>query len=497
MNGVPELRVRAVNDANPVADGEFVLYWMIAQRRTGWNFALDQAIAWARDLKKPLLIFEPLRCDYRWASDRLHRFVLQGMAANAAALESRSTVRYYPYVEPRRGADHGLLEALARRACLVVTDDFPTYFLPRMVELVGRRLVVRLEAVDSNGLLPLRCTDKVFGRAYDFRRFVQNELLNHLEMPAEDPTQHSGLPRFDVDLSEIERRWPAALPEMLEAGPSALAELPIDHGVTPAAFDGGQQRAGERLAEFLRWRLPKYGEQRNEPSSDAASGFSPYLHFGHLSPFQIFAELVQRENWSPDCVAKKANGAREGWWGMSPTVESFLDELITWREVGYHFADRRPDYARYSSLPAWAQQTLEEHSQDDRPDLYTLDEFETAATHDELWNAAQRQLVTEGRMHNYLRMLWGKKILQWSESPREALRIMIHLNNKYAVDGRNPNSYSGIFWCLGRFDRAWGPERPVFGKIRYMSSENTARKLDVKGYLARYAADDKRVGELF
>ncbi len=160
---------------------------------------------------------------------------------------------------------------------------------------------------------------------------------------------------------------------------------------------------------------------------------------------------------------------------------------MTWRELGFNLCAKRADYDRYESLPLWCRTTLEEHAGDRRSPAYSLAEFETAATHDPLWNAAQVQLVREGRIHNYLRMVWGKKILEWSASPRAALEIMIELNNKYALDGRDPNSYSGIFWILGRYDRAWGPVRPVFGKIRYMSSENTARKVRVKDYVARYA----------
>jgi deoxyribodipyrimidine photo-lyase len=204
---------------------------------------------------------------------------------------------------------------------------------------------------------------------------------------------------------------------------------------------------------------------------------------------------MAHENWNPNKIAAKATGSSSGWWGVDRAAESFLDELITWREVGFNMCSRRQDYARYSSLPDWAQTTLAEHADDPREFTYTLAEFAESRTHDPLWNAAQRQLVTEGRMHNYLRMLWGKKILEWSPSPQDALAVMIELNNKYAVDGRNPNSYSGIFWVLGRYDRAWGPERPIFGKIRYMSSENTARKVKVSEYIEKYS--DKHQPSLF
>jgi deoxyribodipyrimidine photo-lyase len=175
-----------------------------------------------------------------------------------------------------------------------------------------------------------------------------------------------------------------------------------------------------------------------------------------------------------------------GFWNLGSNAEAFMDQLMTWREIGFNMCALDPEYDRYESLPTWAQKTLADHAKDARPYVYSLEEFDQARTHDALWNAAQRQLVHEGRIHNYLRMLWGKKILHWSESPQAALETMIELNNKYALDGRDPNSYSGIFWVLGRYDRAWGPEREIFGKIRYMTSESTRSKFSVKGYLNRY-----------
>lgn len=181
---------------------------------------------------------------------------------------------------------------------------------------------------------------------------------------------------------------------------------------------------------------------------------------------------------------------------MSSNAEAFLDELITWREIGYNMCSKRANYESYDSLPDWAKASLKKHEKDARSNLYTLEELEFSKTHDEIWNAAQNQLREEGRIHNYLRMLWGKKILEWSPSPRDALKIMIHLNNKYALDGRNPNSYSGIFWVLGRYDRPWGPERPIYGSIRYMSSDNTRKKLDLEKYLLKHGNPSSRQSEL-
>jgi deoxyribodipyrimidine photo-lyase len=461
---------------------------MIASRRLNHNFALDRALEHCRAFGgKPLVILEALRCEYPGASDRFHRFVLDGMADNARSCAKRG-VSYYPYVESAPDAGKGLVEALASLACIVVTDESPCFFLPRMIGTAAKKLSVRLEAVDSNGLFPLRATEQVFARAFDFRRFLQKALPTHLlDSPASNPLSKAKGSAIPVLPKRVTTRWLIAPSALLEGMPGSLDHLPIDHSVAPSNLRGGPSSARRQLKEFLKNRLKAYAEQRNEPDLDAASGLSPFLHFGHISAHEIFAEVTRREKWNPAKLALRASGNREGWWNMSATAEAFLDQLITWRELGYNFSSHRGDSDRFESLPPWAQKTLQKHSKDEREYVYSLKEFESAETHDPLWNAAQIQLVREGRVQNYLRMLWGKKILEWSRTPREAARIMIHLNNKYAIDGRDPNSYSGIFWVLGRYDRPWGPERPIFGLIRYMSSENTARKLSVRSYLCKYA----------
>ncbi|HZN55287.1 MAG TPA: hypothetical protein VFB67_08185 [Candidatus Polarisedimenticolaceae bacterium] len=243
------------------------------------------------------------------------------------------------------------------------------------------------------------------------------------------------------------------------------------------------------LEDFVERRLERYGRERNEPEKDATSRLSAYLHFGHLSSHELLLAIASLEGWSRADLATVASGRREGWWGMSPPAESFLDQAVTWRELGLNFCAHRGDYARFESVPGWARATLAHHAADRREHRYDLEAFASARTHDPLWNAAQTQLLREGRIHNYLRMLWGKKILEWTASPEEALDVMIELNDRYALDGRDPNSYSGIFWVLGRYDRPWGPERPVYGTVRYMSSRNTARKMPVEGYLRRFGPD--------
>ncbi len=483
----PRGRLRLLVHRPPRPEGEFVLYWMIAQRRLCWNFALDRAIAWAEELGKPLVVLEALRCDYPWASDRLHTFVLEGMAENSRRAAGKRLL-YLPYVEPRVGAGKGLLRELSRRACLIVTDEFPCFFLPRMLAAAAEQVECRLEAIDGNGLLPLSATDTASPTAYAFRRILQKKLPAFFDStPAAEPLDGLELPVLEKLLVKGDAGpFTRASGDLLAGSASALAELPIDHSVRAGVARGGSAAAETQLSTFLYQKLLLYAENRNQPDEEGASGLSPYLHFGHLSVHQVLHDLAEAERWSPEDVAPSSTGARAGWWRMSPPAEAFLDQFVTWREVGYHFCHHRPDYDRYDSLPPWARATLAKHAGDLRSPRYELDELAAARTYDPLWNAAQRQLAVEGRMHNYLRMLWGKKVLEWSATPQEGLASLVELNNRFAVDGRNPNSYSGIFWCFGRFDRPWGPEREIFGTVRYMSSANTARKLHLKSYLARY-----------
>jgi deoxyribodipyrimidine photo-lyase len=479
------MRVRLIRDAPPGAHGRYVLYWMTMYRRAGWNFALERAVRCAERLQRPLVVLEALRCDYPWASERLHRFVLDGMQDNLEAF-SRQPALYYPYVEPAPGAGKGLLAALARDACLVVGDDYPAFMLPHMIEAAARQVDCRFELVDSNGLLPLHSTRRTFIRAVDFRRHLQKELAPWLEqMPAADPFAGRKLPAPPALPASVTRRWPAATGDLH----SLASGIAFANPVPPASIRGGRVTALRELKAFLDRRLIRYADDRNEPEIDGTSGLSPYLHFGHISAHEIFAALARREQWAVKKLGK-ATGSKEGWWGMSPAAEAWLDQFVTWRELGFNFCARRPrDYDQYESLPGWARDTLEAHASDPREHVYSAEQLEQAATHDELWNAAQRQMMRDGWFHNYMRMLWGKKILEWSAHPRDALNSMIQLMNKYSLDGRGPNAYSGCFWTLGRYDRPWGPERPIFGMIRYMSSANTARKLSVKHYREKYGAD--------
>lgn len=488
----PPGRRRALNAAPPRAGGRYVLYWMVANRRTEANYALQHAIFEAEQRGLPLVVLEALRLDYPYASPRFHRFVIDGMIDQRDALRAAG-LRYHPYVEPSPGAGRGLLAAWAAEAALVVTDDWPGSFVPAMLRRAAARLDLPLIAVDSVGLLPLSSADREFTTAHSFRRALHKLLPPLLgAWPAPAPLAGLSLPPPAAPPSGLLAAWPEAALDALRA-PGGLDALPLDAQVGPVATPGGARAAAARWRGFLAGRLARYDDDRSEPDREGGTGLSPYLHFGQISAQQMVADLLAREGWTPARLGPPT-GSRQGWWGVSAPAESLLDELVTWRELAQHTAARRPDWDRYESLPDWALLTLGEHAADPRPTRYTAAQLEAAATHDPIWNAAQRQLLTEGRMHNYLRMLWGKKVLEWTERPADAFALLLHLNDKYALDGRDPSSVAGVSWVFGRFDRAWGPVRPIFGKIRYMSSDNTARKLELKGYLRRYGGQSRLFG---
>ncbi len=463
-------------------DGQYILYWMIAARRTRFNFSLDRAAAWSRELGRPLVVLEPLRVDYPYASDRLHRFVIDGMAANQAAFVG-SEVLYYPYVEPEAGCGKGLVDRLSRDACVVVTDDYPCFFLPEVVAAAGRQLDVLLEAVDGNGLLPLAAVPQAYPAAVHLRRFMQGSLRKHLgDTPAVKPLE-GGLPVRLAELpTDVLQRWPIASAALLGGDTNALARLPIDHTVRVVRTRGGSEAGSKALEAFVSERIHTYHEHQSHPDDRGTSRLSPYLHFGHVASHQIFDAVMRREKWNLGRLAARPTGARAGWWGVGPGAEAYLDQLVVWRELGFNTCAKRPaDYDRFDGLPDWARRTLLEHAADPRPVVYDRATFEEARTHDPLWNAAQDEMRRDGWMHNYMRMLWGKKILEWSETPQDALDTMTALMNRWSLDGRDPNSYAGYMWTLGRYDRPW-PERPIYGSVRSMSSDNTQRKVRVKQY---------------
>ncbi|MCS6852270.1 MAG: deoxyribodipyrimidine photolyase [Gemmataceae bacterium] len=482
LSAASPARVRHVSGPQAPVAGDYVLYWMQIYRRLAHNHALDYALRWAVGLKKPLVVYEGLKLGYPWASRRLHRFILEGMQTNAGQAREIG-LNYWPFVETPEQSGRGLLRRLAARACLVVTDDFPCFIIPDQTAALARQTPTPVVAIDSNGVVPLSLLGppataaahlrprihRAFAAAWSERAVAEPVFPRPVRRTVEPP-----FPLWDPgqDLTTF------------------IDGLPIDPGVRPVATTpGGSRAARRRLAEFVSRKLPGYAEGRSHPlppEQGHASGLSPYLHFGHISIEEVVATVLASVGWSPQQLDERCVGRREGFWSANADVNAFLDEAIVWRDLGFHWHwHRRSDTTSLErALPAWAWTTLRKHAADPRDYCYRLEQWEAAETHDPLWNAAQIELVHAGTIHNYLRMLWGKKVIEWSATPEEAYRILEHLNNKYALDGRNPNSYTGILWCFGLFDRPWAPERKVFGTVRYMSSENTARKFRLEAYLA-------------
>ncbi len=504
-----DARVRKLN-AEPVRlRGQYVVYWMQMFRRLDHNHALDYAIAVARHLKKPLIIYEALKLNYPWASARIHSFVLEGMQANAARARKLG-LNYWPFVETPDNAGRGLVKKLAAEAAMIVTDDYPAFIVPAHNRAIAK-LDVAVHAIDANGVVPLSLLGKTVAAAAHLRPRIHKLFAESWANRSKTEPEFEDLANTKLDAPFQTWEIPVDLPRF-------VANLPIDQSVPSVLQEvGGSEIGRQRLREFVRNKLPRYAADRSQPDDpdrNSASGLSAHLHFGHLGIEEVIeATLNTNGPWDESEINHKTRN-KDDFFCRDPNVNSFLDEAITWRDIGHHWMSNSECGMRNAELntkswqtaetsgfnfetmdfsplargtletvlPPWAWATLSKHAGDRREYLYSLEQFEAADTHDELWNAAQTELVKTGRIHNYLRMLWGKKVLEWSASPEEAYRVLEHLNNKYALDGRDPNSYSGILWCFGLFDRPWPPEREVFGNIRYMSSTNTAKKFKLAGY---------------
>ncbi|MCH8558302.1 MAG: hypothetical protein LAT84_10780 [Balneolia bacterium] len=486
MKNINSKRVFKRNSNDPNPEGEYVLYWMQINRRFHYNFALEYAVAWANKLGKPLLVYEGLSCDYPWRTDRSHWFIMQGMEEHREFADKQE-INYYGFLEEKAGEYPELFSKLAEKACLVVTDEYPVFIMRERNESIPQKLEIPYITVDSNGIIPLGVSDKAPYSAYIFRKTMQKKFRECFELPPKENP-----------LDELENRSRISIPEaIIQKYPDAqkagrftkewLSTIDVNHDVKPIQMEGTRAAGLERMNQFLEFDLKAYDNDRNDPDKEGTSRLSPWLHFGKISEHEVVDHCLRRQprDWSRDELAPQA-GKRDGFFGGETGIEAYLDEVITWREVGFHFAHHTPDYDKFESLPDWAQETLEEHEADERPYIYSYEQLANSETEDDIWNAAQRQLVREGRIHNYLRMLWGKKVLQWTPDVRTALQYLIDLNNTYAIDGRDPNSYSGIFWIFGRFDRAWGPERKIYGKVRYMTSDSTRKKVKLKEYLEKF-----------
>jgi deoxyribodipyrimidine photo-lyase len=423
-------------------------------RRADSNHALAYAADAANRCKLPLLVYEAVTCSYPYASDRFHTFMLEAAPETERRLRAKG-IGYVFYLRRRASDPNDKLYLLARNAAAVITDDYPTFIARQHNASVPHKLDIPYCVVDSSCVVPMSLLNKREYAAYTIR-----------------PKIHRLLPQFLKPVPEIrvDRPFTGPPPDFHTAVtadniPDLVASCEIDHTVKPSiSFRGGRSVAEKHLDQFLRHKLRRYARERNEPSAHATSGISPYLHFGQISALEV--ALAVR-----DYAAEHKLIADE-----------FLEELIVRRELAFNFARHAEDPASFDALPDWVRQTMAKHDRDPRDFVYTQEQFEQARTHDPLWNATQREMLLRGKVHGYYRMYWGKKISEWSATHADALRTMIYLHDRYALDGRDPNTYTNILWCFGLHDRPW-TERPVFGMLRYMGYDGMRRKTNVEAYL--------------
>jgi deoxyribodipyrimidine photo-lyase len=431
----------------PDSEGACVVHWMQRAQRGMDNPALDVAIEAANALGKPVVVFFAPVPFYPHANLRHYTFLAQGIPDIADALEKRNAgfvLRRYP--------EHSLIKFCEEvRPALVIGDENPLRETEQWRQSVAKQLRVPLWTVDADVIVPSKLLEKEQYAVHVIRPRLQKQLDRFLVRAANPKAKIAwkpprGLQSLPID-SDITEGWL------------------LDRSVEPVAgFRGGSREALKRLEEFVSKKLKNYGKLRNHPESDGTSDLSPYLHFGHLGPLTV-ALAVQKAD------APKTE------------KEIFLNQLIIWRELSINLVRFNPNYDNFECGEPWAHRTLAAHAKDPRPVVYSERQLENAETHDPLWNAGQMEMVNQGWMHNYVRMYWAKKILEWSKSPAEAHQIAVHLNDKYEMDGRDPNGYAGIAWSMvGKFDRPWF-ERPIFGLIRYMSLESTGKKFDSKKYI--------------
>jgi deoxyribodipyrimidine photo-lyase len=442
-------RVTVRRPGAPDAAGTCVVYWMQRAQRGMDNHALDVAVGAANALKKPVVVFFAPVPFYPHANLRHYSFLAEGIADIADALRKRNigfVLRRFP--------DHSLVKFCDEvRPALVVGDENPMREPESWRQTAAKKLRVPLWTVDADVIVPTKLLEKEQYAAHIIRPRLQKLLGRFLVRPKNEKSRvpwkkPQGLPSLDMQV-DLTRGWP------------------LDRSVGPiSGFRGGTKEALRLFGEFIRHGLPAYSVKRNKPEISGTSRLSPYLHFGHISPITI-------------ALAVEEADAPQG------DKQAFLDQLITWRELAVNMVHFNPNYDNFECGEPWAHRTLAKHATDARPVLYTERQLEEAETGDPLWNAAQMQMVKTGWMHNYMRMYWGKKIVEWSPSPAQAFEVAVRLNDKYELDGRDPNGYMGIAWSIvGKFDRPWF-ERPIFGQIRYMSGASTGRKFDSKKYISQ------------
>jgi len=451
----PHPRVREARPGAPDPEGRCVVYWMQRAQRGVDNPALNMAIAVANAIGRPAIAVFSLTANYPGAQRRHYRFLVEGLADAAEDL-GRRNVR----LVVRLGTPEEVVPAFAEEvgAAFVVGDENPVRVGRVWREAVARDLEVPFRVVDADVVVPTSLFPKEEYAARTIRPKIHRVWGDFLKPIPEIRAKHA----WPGDPPCGEQIDPDALMKKLRVG--GVAEVP--------GYVGGTREAMRRLKRFLDERLGRYAEDRNEPTPYCTTELSAHLHFGHISPTTVAL------------AAREGGGPREG-------IDALLEELIVRRELAINFVARNPDYDALSGCPEWALKTLAAHADDPRPFVYDPEELERAETHDPLWNAAQKEMVLTGRMHNYLRMYWAKKILEWSPTAERAFAAAVELNDRYEMDGRDPNGYAGVAWAIGgKHDRPW-PERPIFGTVRFMSYESTRKKFDSAGYIKRVGSIER------
>jgi len=396
----------------------------------------------------PVVVYFGLCDNFPEANQRHYRFMLEGLREVHDALEKRGIRMVMRHESPDEGA-----VKLAENAAVLVCDRGYLRVQRKWRQSVARKVGCPCIQVESDAVVPVeQASGKEEYSAATLRSKIYRKLPDYLQPLEERATAVSSLGlEFDsLDVKDID---------------NVLSHLKVDRSVGVVdTFTGGQSQAEALLDGFLADKLDRYSELRNDPNADSLSNMSPYLHFGQISPLYI--------------TLKSAETGSTG-------VESYLEELVIRRELALNYVFYNPDYDSFEGLPAWAKKTLLLHQADPRQYRYSLEELQTARTHDPYWNAAQMEMVATGKMHGYMRMYWGKKIIEWSPTPQEAFHRCLQLNNSYELDGRDPNGYAGVAWCFGKHDRPWAT-RPVFGSVRYMNDRGLRRKFDADGYAGKY-----------
>lgn len=443
----PRVFVRRGGDPDPA--GEAVVYWMQRAQRAEDNPALDVAIACANELGKPCVVFLGIVPFYPRANWRHYDFLVSGLADLGEGLAKRGVGFVL-----RRHPEHQLAPFLSEvKPALVIGDENPMNEPRAWREKVADLVKVPLWTVDADVIVPSRLLLKEQFAARTMRPRIHKLLPDFFHPPHDQNALHAFTRK--VTSRPLDAHF--------------LDGFKMDRSVAPVpGRRGGTKEAHRLLQRFVEHRLKTYGEDRNDPALAGTSQLSAALHFGHIGPRTV--ALAVRDADAPQVER-----------------DSFLEEFIVRRELAINFVHFNPKYESLASCEPWALKTLGEHTLDERVPCYSEKRLEDAESHDPLWNAAQKQMVVTGWMHGYVRMYWAKKILEWSPTPEEAYGRAMRLNDKYLIDGRDPNGYTGVAWAIGgKHDRAWG-ERKVFGKIRFMSYESTRKKFDSKGYIAQIA----------